>query len=106
MEPFCLGVKLNREERPGSIVPSMAAIMPYTKIAITAAKINIQLSLHARPVLRPMRGLPQSKFSSWCRKNDGSFDLNLVIAGAIGQPKSFQRYRKVRVVRSAEVDGV
>ena len=44
MVPFCFGVRWNRAERSGRMVPSIAAVMPYTKIARLAARIEHQHS--------------------------------------------------------------
>ena len=40
MVPFCRGVKCRRAERSGKIVPSMAAIIPYNRMATLEATIS------------------------------------------------------------------
>ena len=43
MFPFCFGESVKRCEKSGSIVPSMAAIMPYTKMAKIAATMSMDI---------------------------------------------------------------
>ena len=56
--PFWLGERWNRSDSSGRMVPSMAAIIPYTKIARMAARINtrwrsFQMLLFRRRYLGP-----------------------------------------------------